>query len=204
MRWVPESMKNKQTDTGLEIMITDIINEAKDRMGKSVGSLNGELKKVRTGRASLTIFDDIRVDYYGTKTPLSQMATLAVPESRLITIQPWDMSVIKDIEKAILKSNLGLTPSNDGKIIRINIPPLTEERRRDIVKQVSKLCEDYRVAVRNIRRDANDMLKDLKKEGDASEDEVFKAQDSIQKFTDEHIKQIDDIFKNKEKEVLEV
>jgi len=185
-------------------MITDIINEAKDRMGKSVGSLNGELKKVRTGRASLTIFDDIRVDYYGTKTPLSQMATLAVPESRLITIQPWDMSVIKDIEKAILKSNLGLTPSNDGKIIRINIPPLTEERRRDIVKQVSKLCEDYRVAVRNIRRDANDMLKDLKKEGDASEDEVFKAQDSIQKFTDEHIKQIDDIFKNKEKEVLEV
>lgn len=185
-------------------MITDIINEAKDRMGKSVGSLSGELKKVRTGRASLTIFDDIRVDYYGTKTALSQMATLAVPESRLITIQPWDMSVIKDIEKAILKSNLGLTPSNDGKIIRINIPPLTEERRRDIVKQVSKLCEDYRVAVRNIRRDANDMLKDLKKEGDASEDEVFKAQDSIQKFTDEHIKQIDDIFKHKEKEVLEV
>ena len=185
-------------------MITDIINEAKDRMGKSVGSLNGELKKVRTGRASLTIFDDIRVDYYGTKTPLNQMATLAVPESRLITIQPWDMTVIKDIEKAILKSNLGLTPSNDGKIIRINIPPLTEERRRDIVKQVSKLCEDYRVAVRNIRRDANDMLKELKKEGDASEDEIFKAQDSIQKFTDDHIKQIDDIFKTKEKEVLEV
>ncbi|MFZ2633275.1 MAG: ribosome recycling factor [Desulfosalsimonadaceae bacterium] len=185
-------------------MITDIINEAKDRMGKSVGSLNGELKKVRTGRASLTIFDDIRVDYYGTKTPLNQMATLAVPESRMITIQPWDMSVIKDIEKAILKSNLGLTPSNDGKIIRINIPPLTEERRRDIVKQVSKLCEDYRVAVRNIRRDANDMLKDLKKEGDASEDEIFKAQDSIQKSTDDHIKQIDDIFKTKEKEVLEV
>jgi len=185
-------------------MITDIINEAKDRMGKSVGSLNGELKKVRTGRASLTIFDDIRVDYYGTKTPLNQMATLAVPESRLITIQPWDMTVIKDIEKAILKSNLGLTPSNDGKIIRINIPPLTEERRRDIVKQVSKLCEDYRVAVRNIRRDANDMLKELKKEGDASEDEIFKAQESIQKFTDDHIKQVDDIFKTKEKEVLEV
>ena len=185
-------------------MITDIINEAKDRMGKSVGSLTGELKKVRTGRASLTIFDDIRVDYYGTKTILNQMATLAVPESRMITIQPWDMSVIKDIEKAILKSNLGLTPSNDGKIIRINIPPLTEERRRDIVKQVSKLCEDYRVAVRNIRRDANDMLKDLKKEGDASEDEIFKAQDSIQKSTDDHIKQIDDIFKTKEKEVLEV
>jgi len=185
-------------------MITDIINEAKDRMGKSIGSLSGELKKVRTGRASLTIFDDIRVDYYGTKTVLNQMATLAVPESRMITIQPWDMSVIKDIEKAILKSNLGLTPSNDGKIIRINIPPLTEERRRDIVKQVSKLCEDYRVAVRNIRRDANDMLKDLKKEAIASEDEIFKAQEIIQKSTDEHIKHIDDIFKSKEKEVLEV
>jgi ribosome recycling factor len=185
-------------------MITDIINEAKDRMGKSIASLSGELKKVRTGRASLTIFDDIRVDYYGTKTVLNQMATLAVPESRMITIQPWDMSVIKDIEKAILKSNLGLTPSNDGKIIRINIPPLTEERRRDIVKQVSKLCEDYRVAVRNIRRDANDMLKDVKKEGVASEDEIFKAQETIQKSTDEHIKHIDDIFKSKEKEILEV
>lgn len=185
-------------------MITDIIHEAKDRMGKSIGSLSGELKKVRTGRASLTIFDDIRVDYYGTRTVLNQMATLAVPESRMITIQPWDMSVIKDIEKAILKSNLGLTPSNDGKIIRINIPPLTEDRRRDIVKQVSKLCEDYRVAVRNIRRDANDMLKDLKKEGVASEDEIFKSQETIQKSTDEHIKQIDDIFKTKEKEILEV
>ncbi|MCK5783794.1 MAG: ribosome recycling factor [Desulfobacterales bacterium] len=185
-------------------MIEDINNEAKERMGKTVNSLNNELKKVRTGRASLNIFDDIRVDYYGTMTPLNQMATLAVPESRLITIQPWDITVIKDIEKAILKSNLGLTPSNDGKIIRISIPPLTEERRKDIVKQVSKMCEDYRVAVRNIRRDANDMLKDLKKDGDASEDSIFKAQDKIQKFTDDHIKMIDDTFKQKEKEILEV
>lgn len=185
-------------------MITEINTEAKDRMGKSILALQNELKKVRTGRASLTVLDDIRVDYYGAKTPLNQMATLAVPESRLITIQPWDMTAIKEIEKAILKSNLGLTPSNDGKIIRIHIPPLTEERRRDIVKQVSKLCEDYRVAVRNIRRDANDMLKDLKKEGVASEDEIFKAQEIIQKCTDDHIKQIDDIFRRKEKEVLEV
>ncbi len=185
-------------------MIDDINNEAKDRMGKTINSLNNELKKVRTGRASLNIFDDIRLDYYGTMTPLNQMATLAVPESRQITIQPWDISVLKDIEKAILKSNLGLTPSNDGKIIRINIPPLTEERRKDIVKQVSKMCEDYRVAVRNVRRDANDMLKDLKKDGDASEDSVFKAQDQIQKFTDDHIKMIDDTFKQKEKEILEV
>ena len=185
-------------------MIDEINAEAKDRMDKSIVSLENELKKVRTGRASLNILDDIRVDYYGTMTPLNQMATLAVPESRLITIQPWDVSVIKDIEKAILKSNLGLTPSNDGKIIRINIPPLTEERRKEIVKQVSKMCEDYRVAVRNIRRDANDMLKDLKKEGGAAEDDVFKAQDTVQKFTDDHISKIDSIFKEKEKEILEV
>ncbi|PIP41821.1 MAG: ribosome recycling factor [Desulfobacterales bacterium CG23_combo_of_CG06-09_8_20_14_all_51_8] len=185
-------------------MIEDIKSEAGERMGKTIGSLKNELKKVRTGRASLNVFDDIRVDYYGTSTPLNQMATLAVPESRLITIQPWDMSVIKDIEKAILKSNLGLTPSSDGKIIRIHIPPLTEERRREIVKQVSKMCEEYRVAVRNIRRDANDMLKDLKKDGDISEDVLFKAQESTQKFTDDHIKMIDEIFKQKEKEVLEV
>jgi len=185
-------------------MIEDIKSEAGERMGKTIGSLKNELKKVRTGRASLNVFDDIRVDYYGTSTPLNQMATLAVPESRLITIRPWDMSVIKDIEKAILKSNLGLTPSSDGKIIRIHIPPLTEERRREIVKQVSKMCEEYRVAVRNIRRDANDMLKDLKKDGDISEDVLFKAQESTQKFTDDHIKMIDEIFKQKEKEVLEV
>jgi ribosome recycling factor len=194
---------NRLIDEGV-MMIEDINNEAKDRMGKTIGSLKGELRKVRTGRASLNVFDDIRVDYYGTQTPLNQMATLAVPESRLITIQPWDVSVIKDIEKAILKSNLGLTPSNDGKIIRIAIPPLTEERRKEIVKQVGKMCEEYRVAVRNIRRDANDMLKDLKKDGDASEDSVFKAQEKIQKFTDDHIQMIDDLFKAKEKEILEV
>ena len=120
-------------------MIDDITNEAEERMGKSINSLTNELKKVRTGRASLNILDDIRVDYYGTMTPLNQMATLAVPESRLVTIQPWDISVIKDIEKAILKSNIGLTPSNDGKIIRISIPPLTEDRRKEIVKQGSEI-----------------------------------------------------------------
>ena len=184
-------------------MIDDITNEAKERMGKSINSLTSELKKVRTGRASLNILDDIRVDYYGTMTPVNQMATLAVPESRLVTIQPWDISVIKDIEKAILKSNIGLTPSNDGKIIRISIPPLTEERRKEIVKQISKTCEDYRVAVRNIRRDSNDMLKELKKDSDISEDDCFKAQDQVQKITDEHIKLIDDVYKDKEKEILE-
>jgi ribosome recycling factor len=131
------------------------------------------------------------------------MASLAVPESRLITIQPWDVSQIKEIEKAILKSDLGLTPSNDGKIIRIAIPPLTEERRKELVKVINKMSEDHKVAVRNIRRDANEMIKDLGKEGEVSEDEAFKAQEQIQKITDEHIKLIEDINKNKEKEILE-
>lgn len=185
-------------------MIEEIFDEAKEKMGKSIGALKSDLKKVRTGRASLNVFDDIRVDYYGTPTPLNQMATLAIPESRLITIQPWDVSVIKNIEKTILKSNLGLTPTSDGKIIRIAIPALTEERRKDIVKQVNKICEEYRVAVRNVRREANDMLKELKKEGEASEDDIFKAQDRIQKLTDEHIKKIDEIYREKEKEVLEL
>ena len=172
-------------------------------MGKSISSLKNELMRLRTGRASLSLFDGIRVDYYGTLTPINQMASLSVPESRLITIQPWDVTVIKEIEKAILKSDLGLTPSNDGKIIRISIPPLTEERRKQLVKVVHKTCEDYKVAVRNIRRDSNDLLKSLKKDGEISEDDAFKAQDQVQKITDEHIKLIDDIYKEKEKEILE-
>ncbi|MGM0452765.1 MAG: ribosome recycling factor [Thermodesulfobacteriota bacterium] len=185
-------------------MIDSIIKEAREKMDKSVSSLKKDLQKIRTGRASLNIFDDVRVDYYGTPTPLNQIASLSVPESRLITIQPWDPSAIKAIEKAIMKSNLGLTPSSDGKIIRITIPPLTEDRRKDIVKQVNKISEDYRVAVRNIRREANDSLKMLKKDGDASEDEVSKAFDEIQKITDAHVKEIDELYKDKEKEILEV
>jgi len=185
-------------------MIEEINDEAKEKMGKTLVALKNDLKKVRTGRASLNLLDDIRVNYYGTLTPLNQMATLAIPESRLITIQPWDATVAKEIEKAILKSNLGLTPSSDGKIIRIAIPALTEDRRKEIVKQVNKICEEYRVTVRSIRRDANEMLKDLKKEGEASEDDVFKAQDKIQKLTDEHIKKIDEFYREKEKEVLEL
>jgi ribosome recycling factor len=147
--------------------------------------------------------DGIRVNYYGTPTPLNQMATLAVPESRLITIQPWDVSGIKEIEKAILKSDLGLTPSSDGKIVRIAIPPLTEERRKELVRVINKVSEEHKVAVRNIRRDANEMLKDLKKEGDISEDEAFKAQDQVQKITDDHINLVEQITKEKEKEILE-
>ena len=172
-------------------------------MGKSVDDLKREFKRVRTGRASLSILDGIRVNYYGTPTPLNQMATLAVPESRLITIQPWDVSGIKEIEKAILKSDLGLTPSSDGKIVRIAIPPLTEERRKELVRVINKVSEEHKVAVRNIRRDANEMLKDLKKEGDISEDEAFKAQDQVQKITDDHINLVEQITKEKEKEILE-
>lgn len=184
-------------------MIDDIYQDTQDSMSKSIEALERELQRVRTGRASLSILDGIKVDYYGTLTPLNQMATLAVPESRLITIQPWDVSVIKDIEKAILKSDLGLTPANDGKILRISIPPLTEERRKELVKLVHKMCEEHKVSVRNVRRDSNELLKSLKKDGDISEDEAFKAQDEVQKITDEHVKLIDECYTNKEKEILE-
>ena len=184
-------------------MIESIYEDTSESMEKSVEALKRDLKRLRTGRASLSILDGIKVDYYGTLTPLNQMATLAVPESRLITIQPWDVSVIKEMEKALLKSDLGLTPSNDGKIIRIAIPPLTEERRKELVKVVHKMCEDYKISLRNIRRDANEMLKSMKKDGDISEDDLYKAQDQVQKITDEHIKLIDDCFKDKEKEILE-
>ncbi len=184
-------------------MIEDTYQETRERMSKTISALENELKRIRTGRASLSLLDGIRVDYYGTLTPLNQMASLSVPESRLIAIQPWDVSVIKEIEKAILKSDLGLTPSNDGKLIRIAIPPLTEERRKELVKVVNKVCEEHKVALRNIRRDSNDLLKGFKKDGDISEDDAFKAQDQVQKITDDHIKQVDDIYKDKEKEILE-
>jgi len=172
-------------------------------MGKSIDALENELKRVRTGRASLNILDGIRVDYYGTQTPLNQMASLSVPESRLIVIQPWDATVIKDIEKALLASDPGLTPSSDGKLIRLAIPPLTEERRKELVKVIGKMCEDYKVAIRNIRRDSNEFLKMAKKEGDISEDDLFKGQDKVQEITDDFVKRIDEIFKEKEKEILE-
>ncbi len=184
-------------------MIEETYQETRDRMGKTIVALENELKRIRTGRASTSLLDGIKVDYYGTPTVLNQMATVAVPESRLITIQPWDASIIKDIEKAILKSDLGLTPSNDGKIIRIAIPPLSEERRKELVKLVHKTSEEHKVAVRNIRRDANELIKGFKKDGDVSEDQAFKAQDKIQKITDGYIQKIDEIYNSKEKEILE-
>jgi ribosome recycling factor len=184
-------------------MIKEICQDAQERMQKAIEDLKNDLKRVRTGRASLNILDGIRVDYYGTLTPLSQMASLAVPESRLITIQPWDVSVIKEIEKAILRSDLGLTPSSDGKLVRISIPPLTEERRKQLVKVIYKMSEDHKVAVRNIRRDANEMLKEAKKDGEIAEDEMFKGQEQIQQITDGQIKRIDETIRTKEKEILE-
>jgi len=185
-------------------MINDVLQETRERMGKSEIAFEKELSKVRTGRASQTILDGVRVDYYGTSTPLPQMATVSIPESRMITVKPWDISVINEVEKAILKANLGMTPSNDGKLIRISIPPLTEERRKEIAKSAAKICEDYKVAIRNIRRDSNDMLKEFEKDGDISEDDSFKAIKLVQETTDEHIKKLDLIFAKKEKEILEV
>lgn len=184
-------------------MIESIYQETRESMGKSVEALKNELKRIRTGRASLSILDGIKVDYYGTLTPLNQMATLAVPESRLITIQPWDVSVVKDIEKAILKSDLGLTPSSDGKIIRISIPQLTEDRRKELVKVVHKVCEEYKVSVRNFRRDSNELLKSMKKDGEITEDDAFKSQEQVQNITDEHIQLVDECYQEKEKEILE-
>lgn len=184
-------------------MIESIFKDTRESMEKSIVALKNELNRIRTGRASLSILDDIRVDYYGTLTPLDQMASLSVPESRLITIQPWDVSIIKEIEKVILKSDLGLTPSNDGKLIRISIPTLTEERRKQLVKVVQKKGEEHKIAVRNIRRDSNDLLKGLKKDGDISEDDAFRAQDQVQKITDEHTNRMDEICKEKEQEILE-
>ncbi len=185
-------------------MINEVIQETRERMGKSEKAFEKELSKVRTGRASQSILDGVKVDYYGTQTPLPQMATISIPESRLITVKPWDVSVINQVEKAILKANLGLTPSNDGKLIRISIPPLTEERRKEIARSAAKICEDYKVAIRNIRRDSNEILKELQKEGDISEDDSFKSQKLVQEITDGYINRLDEIFGKKEKEILEV
>ena len=184
-------------------MIESIYDETDESMNKAITGLKNELMKVRTGRASLSLLDGIRVDYYGTQTPINQMASLSVPENRLITVQPWDVTVIKEIEKAILKSDLGLTPMNDGKLIRIAIPPLTEDRRKELVKIVHKMCEDYKISVRNIRRDSNDLIKELKKDSEIPEDDAFRAQTKIQNITDDHIQSIDEIYKDKEKEILE-
>jgi ribosome recycling factor len=185
-------------------MTKQIIDQAKDKMEKAVQAFGRELATIRAGRANASLLDKVTVDYYGAPTPLNQLASISVPEARLLVIQPYDKSVINDIEKAILKSDLGLTPSNDGSVIRITIPPLTEERRRELAKLVKKYSEDAKVAVRNVRRDANDDLKKLEKNGDITEDELRGYIDDIQKITDDFVNKIDKITKEKEKEIMEV
>ena len=185
-------------------MIQKLEEEMKDKMEKALENTQREFSRVRTGRASVTLLDGIKVSYYGSVVPLNQVATLAVPEGRLITIQPWDTKVIGDIEKAILKSDLGLTPINDGKIIRIPIPALTEERRKELVKVIKNMAEKVKVALRAARRETNDDLKSLKKDKEISEDEYFTYHDEVQKITDEYIARADEIVAAKEKELMEI
>ena len=178
--------------------------DAEERMEKALVSLDRDFGKLRTGRASTALVDDIRVDYYGTPTPIQQLASVAVPDSRTITIQPWDRNAFGPVEKAILKSDLGLTPMNDGRLIRITIPPLTEERRKDLTKVSKKYTEDAKIAMRNIRRDANDVLKKMEKDKSISSDELKKAMDDIQKLTDAYVKKAGAKAQAKEKEIMEI
>lgn len=183
--------------------MAEILDVSVEKMGKTINALKDEFNTIRTGRASASIFDKVRVDYYGEKSPLSQVATVSIPEARMIVIQPWDKSLIAEIEKAILKSDLGLNPSNDGKVIRIAIPPLTADRRKELVKQAKNIAESSRVAIRNIRRDGNDELKKQQKDGLITEDELKTSEDSLQKSTDKFIAEINKILEDKEKDILE-
>jgi ribosome recycling factor len=184
--------------------MSKVLLEMKDKMVKSLEAFRRELTIIRTGRASLSLVEGIKVDSYGSKMPLNQVASITIPESRLIVIQPWDPQLLPAIGKAILAANIGLTPASDGKMLRISIPQLTEERRKEMVKQAKKIGEEYRVVMRNCRRDAIDHLKKLKKDKEISEDDLFKFQDEAQKETDAFIKKIDVILAEKEKEVMEV
>ena len=182
----------------------NVLKDAKNRMEKAVAALEKEFSHLRTGRASVALLDGLKVDYYGTPTPVDQIASLSTPDSRTITIQPWDRAAFALVEKAILKSDLGLTPINDGKIIRISIPPLTEERRKELVKVAKKYTEEAKVAVRNVRRDLNEGLKKKLKDKAITEDEERKGVDDVQKLTDKHVKLCDDTLAKKEKEILEL
>jgi ribosome recycling factor len=182
-------------------MIDELIQDATRRMDKSVESTHGELNSIRTGRASTALLDRVQVDYYGQKTPLKQLATINVPEPRMLTVQPFDPNALKEIERAIQESDLGLNPSNDGKIIRLPIPQLTEERRQELVKVARQIAEEGRVAVRNVRRD---VIHHLKEEQNVSSDEEHRAEERVQKLTDDHVHKIDDLLKRKEAEITEV
>ena len=180
------------------------IKEIEGKMDAGIDALKRELVRIRTGRASLSLLDGIKVNAYGSQMAIDQVGSLTIPENNMIAIKPWDPQVLSAIEKAILASDLGLTPNNDGNVIRLMIPPLTGERRTELVKQVKKIGEEYKVAIRNVRRDANELLKKLKKDKEVSEDEMFRLQEHIQKSTDAYISSIDDIVAGKEKEVTEV
>ena len=185
-------------------MIADLKSKTRAGMEKAVDALRRDLSKVRTGRASVSILDDVRVDYYGTPTPLNQVGTLAVPEPRLITIQPWEKKLIPEIERAIQKADLGINPTSDGIVIRLAFPALTEERRKEMVKQVKKMGEEGKIAVRNARRDANESLKKLLKDKEISEDDEKRGEKEIQELTDEYVAKIDKVIADKEKELLEI
>jgi ribosome recycling factor len=185
-------------------MYDDVIARCKASMEKAIDAMKKEFSRVRTGRASVSLFDDIRIDYYGTPTPLNQVGTLTVPEPRLITIQPWERKLIPEIERAILKSDLGLNPMSDGVLVRIAIPSLTEERRKEMVKQIRRMGEDAKVAIRNARRDANEALKKLEKGKEISEDDLKRGEKDVQDLTDLYVKKTDEVLLGKEKEVMEV
>ena len=185
-------------------MIADVKSNASAGMTKALESFKRDLSKVRTGRASLSLLDDIKVDYYGTPTPLNQVGSMAVPEPRMITIQPWEKNLIGEIEKAILKADLGLNPSSDGQVIRLVFPPLTEERRREMVKQVKRMGEDAKVGIRSVRREANDTLKKLEKDKDITEDEQKRGEKEIQDLTDDYVARVDQVIEEKEKDLMEI
>jgi len=184
-------------------MKEEILSELHQKMNKAVDALKKDFLKIRTGRASTALLDGIKVDCYDTQMPIDQVATISAPESRLITIQPWDQTIMGSVEKSILKSALGLTPMNDGKIIRISIPPLTEERRKELAKLARKMAEENKISIRNFRREANEILKELKTEKEISEDALYRSQDDVQKITDEFIKKVDETTAQKEQEIIE-
>jgi ribosome recycling factor len=185
-------------------MTADLFGDAERRMQKAIEALKHDLGSIRTGRASSTLLERILVDYYGTPTPINQVATVTVPEARLLVIQPWDKKMLVDIEKAIQKSDLGINPNNDGQVIRLNIPPMNEERRRDLVKTLHKKLDEHKVAVRNVRRDVQDKLRDREKKKEVSEDELKRSTDRLQKLTDRYIDEMDKVGRGKEQEILEV
>lgn len=184
--------------------MASVLDDSSQRMEKTLQNLDREFRRLRTGRASAALLEGIKVDYYGTPTPIEQLASISVPDARTISIQPWDRGAFKDVEKAIQRSDLGLNPINDGKLIRVSIPPLTEERRKELAKVAKKFAEDAKIGIRNVRRDANDTLKKQEKNKEITEDDLHKAQDDVQKLTDEFIAKTDAALAAKEKEIMEI